>query len=71
MFPECAGSEFARNHLRRPARLCYWKVLLEEYAKLLTYLPSLKDRPKAILLDDEEMMQTVKPVGLGGKGGSN
>lgn len=29
-----AGREFALTHLNRDSRLCYWKLLIEEYGKL-------------------------------------
>eukprot|EP00959_Pyramimonas_sp_CCMP1952_P152538 3191739-Pyramimonas_sp.AAC.1 len=60
-----AGRMFAKTHLQRPARLCYWRFLLmREYAKLLTYKPSLANYPNAIPLEEEPMMHSVKPAGL-------
>ena len=33
-----AARKFALEHLSRPARLCYWKTLLEEWSKLFRWV---------------------------------
>ena len=34
-----ASNEFVHDYCSEEAQMCYWKVLLEEYAKVLTFVP--------------------------------
>jgi hypothetical protein len=44
---------FARLHLARPARLCYYRELFARMAPLYRYKPSCKDRPMCVPLLEE------------------
>lgn len=45
-----AGREFALTHLNRESRLCYWKMMMEEYGRLFTWVSCLRV-PVSVLLD--------------------
>jgi hypothetical protein len=57
---------FVQRHLSRTARLCYWRMLLQQYSALLRFSPSLSDWPIAIALEDDPLMN-VASRSLNGK----
>ena len=56
-----AGQRFACEHLTLPARLCYWRKAIDEYAaSFLAYAPTLDTRPRAFPLDRLNIMCRVR-----------